>query len=364
MGLFNRGEQSITISTETILKALGLAFLFILFVGFLGNIAHQLTLIGISLFLAIALNPAVTWITKKLPGKSRTLATGIAYLFVITILVGMITLVLPPIVRQTADFISDLPTTLQDVQDQDSAVGEVIRRYDLNEILDNWSVELRNRAGELTTPVYNTATRALSTIVSLVTVLVLTFMMLIEGPFWIRRLLDLQPEAKRDERRRVLKRMYRVVTGYVNGQVLIAAIAAVFTLVALLIGNMIFDASVNAVALAGISFVFALIPLFGNIIAAVIIFLATLFASVPFAVAMLAYYVIYQQIENATIQPYIQSRTNQLTPLIIFIAALVGIGLGGIVGALAAIPIAGCIKVLLDEYYLNGKPKQKQISKA
>jgi predicted PurR-regulated permease PerM len=64
---------------------------------------------------------------------------------------------------------------------------------------------------------------------------------------------------------------------------------------------------------------------------------------------MLVYFIIYQQIENATIQPYIQSRGSELTPMLVFIAAILGIGLGGVLGGFVAIPIAGCAKVLIDD---------------
>jgi len=65
---------------------------------------------------------------------------------------------------------------------------------------------------------------------------------------------------------------------------------------------------------------------------------------------MAAYFIVYQQIENATIQPYIQSKGNELTPMLVFIAAILGVGVGGILGAFVAIPVAGCLKILADDY--------------
>ena len=66
---------------------------------------------------------------------------------------------------------------------------------------------------------------------------------------------------------------------------------------------------------------------------------------------MLIYFIVYQQIENATIQPYIQAKKNQLTPLLVFVSALIGVGFGGILGAFVAIPVAGCIKILLEDQF-------------
>jgi predicted PurR-regulated permease PerM len=79
---------------------------------------------------------------------------------------------------------------------------------------------------------------------------------------------------------------------------------------------------------------------------------------------MFIYLVVYQQIENATIQPYIQSKRNELTALTVFVAALLGIGFGGLLGGLVAIPIAGCIKILfedwLDDRQLNASTLAKK----
>lgn len=364
MKIFDKTDKSITISTHTIVKALFLSLVFFLLLRFFDSVTHQLTLIGVAAFLALALNPAVAWLTNKLPSKSRTRATGVAYLAVLTVLTGFLMLVVPPLVRQTSDFIRDIPDTVEDFRTQDSAVARFVRRYNLDEELDRWSNDFRSRTGDLADPVLNTASRALGTIISIITVLVLTFMMLIEGPLWFDRILALVPAHKRAHHKELARRMYRVVTGYVNGQVLIAAIAAGFAMIALLIGNALFNASVNAVALAGITFIFALIPLIGNIIGAAIIVLMCLFASAPLAIMMAIYFIIYQQIENVTLQPYIQSRGNQLTPLIVFIAALLGAGFGGLLGALAAIPIAGCLRILLEDYLGKHLPSAASVDES
>ncbi len=361
MRFFKRSDKTITISTETIIKAIALTVVFFLLLRLFDSVTHQLTLIGVAAFLALALNPAVSWLTVKLPSKSRGRATGVAYLIVLSLLVGFLMLVVPPLVRQSSDFVQDIPGNVQKFQTQDSAAARFITRYHLDDQLTSWSNDIQNHKGDLRDPLLNTASRAVGTLVSIITVLVLTFMMLIEGPLWFEGILKIVPVDKRGHHRTIAKRMYRVVTGYVNGQVLIAGIAASFALVALLIGNAIFNTSVNAVALAGITFVFGLIPLIGNTLGAAIVVVMCLFASTPFAIMMGAYYFLYQQIENTTLQPYIQARANQLTPLMVFVAALLGAGVGGLLGALAAIPIAGCLRILVEDYFGKRLPSRETI---
>ena len=362
MGLFSKPQATITVTTETIVKSILVAVLVFVFLRFVGSVGHQLRLIGISLFLALALNPAVTWLTLRLKSKSRTRATGVAYVTVIVVLGSFLALVVPPLVRQTSDFVHDVPRIINDFRTQDSAVARTARRYNLDEQLDSLSQDFSSRINrDFSKPVFTTANRILGTLVSIITVFVLTFMMLIEGPVWFARILALQPAAKRAHRKQIARRMYRVVTGYVNGQVLIAAIAAAFAMVVLLIGSSLADVSVNAVALAGIIFLFGLIPLIGNTLGAAIVVLVCLFSSAPLAIGMAVYFLVYQQVENATLQPMIQARANQLTPLIVFTAALLGAGLGGLLGAFAAIPIAGCLRILLEERYKSLFPTMQSV---
>jgi predicted PurR-regulated permease PerM len=95
--------------------------------------------------------------------------------------------------------------------------------------------------------------------------------------------------------------------------------------------------------------------MFGTLLSSTIVVLVCMLSSVSLAIIMLIYFIIYQQIENHTFQPFVQSRLSQLTPLTVFVAALLGVGFGGILGAIVAVPIASAVKILIEEYV----PKQK-----
>jgi predicted PurR-regulated permease PerM len=116
-------------------------------------------------------------------------------------------------------------------------------------------------------------------------------------------------------------------------------------------------------ALAGIVSVFGLIPLFGNPLAAILVVLACLINTVSLGVIMLIYFVIYFFIENHSFQPYIQSRLNELTALTVFIAAILGVGFGGLLGAIIAIPAASAIKILVEDYFERRTRKPAPINK-
>ncbi|MDQ5972485.1 MAG: family transporter [Patescibacteria group bacterium] len=352
MKLFTkRSGVTINISTEAIVRTIFLVIAAFFVIVFIGRITHELTLFAISAFLALALNPAVSGLSRRLRIKSRIRATGLAYLVVLVLLTGFIAVVVPPLVRQTNDFIKTIPSTVQNLNDSSSAPGRLIDRYNLQDQVDKVSDDLKDRTGDVPGLVFNTAGRIGGIIISLITVVVLTFMMLVEGPLWFKRILAIMPKEKQADYKDLGGKMYKVVTGYVNGQVLIAAIASFFSFIAIMIASQITNASINAAALAGIVFLFGLIPLIGNTIAAVIVVILSLFVSTPLAIIMAIYFPIYQQIENATLQPHIQAKTNQLTPLLVFMAALIGAGFGGILGAFIAIPVAGCLRILVEHHF-------------
>ncbi len=356
----NGEKLTISVDSKTIVRIVAIVLGALLLLGFLEAIQQALKILFVAAFLAMALNPAVSWLAKLFNRRSRILATGVAYLMVLVFLAGFVALVVPPLVRQTGAFVDDVPQTIQNFRQSDTPVSRFVNKYQLEKEVDDFASDFEARFSDVGKPVLATAGAVGTAVVTTITVLVLTFMMLVEGPLWVDRLVAIQPKSKREHRKLIMARMYRTVTGYVNGQVIISFIAGTFALLALLIMSSIFDANINEVALAGIVALFALMPLIGATLGAVVVVTACLFVSLPLAIGMAIYFIVYQQIENATIQPYIQSKSSNLTALLVFIAALVGVTFGGILGAFVAIPTAACIKILLEDHYHARLEKAKQ----
>jgi predicted PurR-regulated permease PerM len=182
-------------------------------------------------------------------------------------------------------------------------------------------------------------------IVAIVTIMFMTFFMLLEGPAWIERFLGLLPDDRRERWRTVGHDIYRTVGGYVTGNLLISVIAGVTTTAVLLILDIPY-----AVALGLVVAILDLIPLAGATLAAIIVTtVAVLEDPFPAGVVVLVFFIVYQQLENHVLQPLVYGRTVQLSPLAVLIAVLIGAELAGVLGALAAIPVAGTIQVLLRD---------------
>jgi predicted PurR-regulated permease PerM len=341
-------EVEFTVSNRTILRIVVAAITAVIFFAAVRHSVHTLTLIGVAFFLSLALDAPVQWLATRLPGPikgSRGFATGVSIVLVLLALGGFLWAIVPPLVNQTSSFIHDVPYLVNQVRDQNSSLGVFVRHHHLQSEVSKLSQQLSNRIGDLGGTAVTTVTRIGTSLFSVVAVIVLTVMMLAEGPRWGRIIEKLIPSRHVKHTRRVTEDMQRVIRGYVNGQVLLAAIASV------LITPMLFILHIsNPLALMVIVFVCGLIPLVGHTIGAIIVSAVALFHSVTAAVIILPYYILYQQIENYVLQPRIQANATNISALLVFIAVLLGANFGGLIGALVAIPVMGCIRVAVLDY--------------
>ena len=344
----NESELEVTISNRTIFRIVGMTVLAIITFLAIKTSMSTLVLIGTAVFLALALNAPVHWLANRLPqrkGDNRKLATLISILVVLAALIGFIVAVVPPMLKQTASFISTVPTLISDARDENTAIGRFIARYNLQKQVDKLSDQLSDQLGEIGGSAIATIGTVGSSLFSFVTVIVLTIMMLLEGPRWIELAYRLIPARRRGHSRELSRKMLNVVQGYVNGQVTLAAVAAV------LIVPIFFIMGVSyPIALMVLVFICGLIPMVGHTIGAIISTIIALFTSPLAAIVVLGYYILYQQIENYAVQPKIQSNSTNMSPLLVLIAVLLGANFGGLLGALVSIPVMGCIRILVLDY--------------
>jgi predicted PurR-regulated permease PerM len=346
-------EVALTVSFETFVRVVIFVILTIALLTALKRAEHALLLIFTAFFLALALNAPVYWLSRQLPGKrrgNRALATSLSFLIVIIMLGGFIASIAPPLVSQTENFVGAAPNLVRNFRGQDSETGRIIRKYHLEKQVTDVSNQLSSRLKHAGGSAFSTLKRIGSSVFSILTILVLTFMMLVEGPRWLAFMREVVPDKHHAMADRLVRDMYRVIKGFVNGQVTLAALASVLIVPAVLILHIGYPA-----ALLVIIFICGLIPMVGHTIGAIIITTVALFHSTSAAVIILAYYILYQQIENYLIQPRIQANSTNMSPLLVFASVIVGVSFGGLFGGLVAIPVAGCIRIALLEYLRSKK---------
>ena len=261
------------------------------------------------------------------------------------VLTGFLLSIVPPIIRQTDNLISSAPDIVRQTKDSNTTIGKFVQKYHLENQVEEFSSDLSGRLKEATGTAVATASKVGSSIFTLLTILVLAFMMLIEGPRWIAFFKDLIPDKHHQAAERISGQMYKVIRGYVNGQVMLAAIAAMLILPMMIVLDISYP-----FALMFIVFICGLIPMVGHTIGAIIVTFIALFTSPLAALIILSYYILYQQIENYFVQPKVQANSTNMSPLLVFASVIIGAQFGGLFGGLVAIPVAGCVRILLLEY--------------
>ena len=328
-----------------------------------------LIILGVAFFLALALNVPVSYLAKHLPGRSRAAGTAIAYILVVVILGAFIALVVPPIAQQTMKFADSVPGLVDDARTQWTGVNTIVEKYNLQPQVDRAVESFKGNATGWAADIGRNIVAGVGSVVGAITsmllVLVLSFLMLVEGPTWMRRIWGIYNDQERMERHRlVAKRMYAVVTGYVTGQLTVSAIGAAASGLVVFILSFFFNVPANlALPTVAIAFTLSLIPMFGATIGGILISLLLAFNDVTAAIVFIIFFVVYQQVENNFVSPTIQSKKVELSALAVLASVTIGLYMFGLPGGIISIPIAGCIKVLLDEYLSRAKQNRIESDK-
>jgi predicted PurR-regulated permease PerM len=340
----------VAIRPRTVLVVLGITVLVgvVLVLGYLAW--HVLTWILIAILLAAALNPAVEAFERR--GLKRGWAATLVFVLALLVVTAIGFLIIPPLVAQVRDFIEAVPDFIDDLTAGRGPLGFLQDEYQIVDRIRE-AIARRGPAGVLglSVPVLDIVRSIVTAVVGVVTIIFLTYFMLLEGPRTIERFLGLLPEGTRARYDRVGRDVYRAISGYVTGNLLISLVAGtISTAVLFAVG------SDYAVALGLLVAILDLIPLAGATLAAIIastvIFIETGWIR---GLIVIGFFVAYQQLENHVLQPLVYGRTVQLSPLAVLCAVLIGAELAGILGALVAIPVAGSLLAIAREVLVYRK---------
>lgn len=318
---------------------------------------EALIIIGVALFLAVALNGPVARLASMLPGRSRLGGTALAFVSIIALLGILVWFVIPPLFEQSAKFAQTIPGLVDEANDQWVGLKEFVDRNNLrpqvDSVLNSIKEQSTSWATSAGTNILNGVGSLASFLISAFLAVVLAFLMLLEGPMWMKRIWSLyKDKQKMRKHKRIVSRMHNVVSGYVTGQLTISSIGALAAGLCVFILSLIFPEVPANLAMPAIllTFVLTLIPMFGSTLAGIAVGLLLLFNSITAGVIYGIYFIIYQQIENNFIQPTIQAKKLDLSALTVLVAVTIGVYVFGIIGGIISVPIAGSIKILFEEY--------------
>jgi predicted PurR-regulated permease PerM len=338
-------ERVVSFRPRTVLLVLGLALATAAILALLYLAWHIITWILIAVFLALALNPAVEFFERR--GLRRGYSTAIVFFLALGAIAGLGFLLLPPLLDQVRNFVDYVPKIVEDVTAGRGPFGFLQTKYHIVDRVRD-AVQKQGAGGVLgiTGAGLAIARGVVTAVAGAVAIAFLTFFMLLDGRQIVERFYAFLPESVRPRWQRIGIEIYRTVGGYVTGNVLISVIAGTASAVVLFVLG-----SSYAIALAVVVAVLDLIPLAGATLAAVLVS-TVVFVELGWVkgVIIVVFFVVYQQVENHVLQPIIYGRTVQLSPLVVLVAVLIGAELAGILGALAAIPIAGIIQAVAREF--------------
>jgi predicted PurR-regulated permease PerM len=337
-------ERVVDFRTRTVLRVLLIVLCVAITLEVVWIARHVLAWVVIALFLALALNPLVSWIQRRTP-LSRGLAITAAYLIVLIVIVGVGASFLPKLIDEVNGFVDALPNYVQDLTHGRGRLGFLETKY---HVVEKVRAAVQNGGATKVLGLSGAALSVTKSIITLiaatVTIVFLTFFMLLEGHGWMERIYGLFSDDSQARVRKIGNDIYKTVGGYVTGNILISLVAGATSTIVLLIMGVPY-----AVALGLLVAVLDLIPLAGATVAGIIISLVAFLHTIPAGVVVVIFVIVYQQIENHFLQPVIYGRTVQLSALAVLVSVLVGAELAGILGALAAIPVAGTLQVLIRD---------------
>jgi predicted PurR-regulated permease PerM len=335
------------VPVRTILATIGLVLATALLLYIVLQVRQVLTWIVVGAFFAVALTPVVDWVQRRLlGGRRRALATFLVFFVVVVVFGAVIAAFAVPLVNEGTRFAGQLPGLIDDARSGRGPVGNLLERTSALEWVQNNQARISKFASGLTAPAAGVLSGLATGIAGTLTVFVLAYLMVLEGPKVVDGVINIFRPSTGERIRRVGADCAKSVTGYISGNLLISVICGGLTYVVLLILGVHFAGLIGL--FVGIA---DLVPLVGATIGGVAAVLAGFIHSVPAGIAVLVFFVLYQQLENHLLQPIVFARTVKLNPLTVIVAILIGAELLGILGALLAIPVASIIQVILRDVW-------------
>jgi len=301
-----------------------------------------LTLTVVAIMVAIALDHVVR--RMEMRGLRRGWAIALTTQLMTLLIIGLILVVVPAAVRQLEEFIATTPRILDSLR-HSSWFASWNERFGVEERLKDRFSGAFGLAQSAVTPILGAVTSALGAVAGFVTVLALTVFMLVFGGGLVRRLLEVVPAVDRPRWEDVLAKSYSAVGGYLAGILFICSINATFTTAVLaLIGAPYF---LPLGLLSGFS---GLVPYAGPIFTGAFITLVTLATGGAVkALIVLAYFLLYGQLEGNVLGPFVFRRTVHIDPLVTLLSVLFLAELLGVAGAVVAVPAVAVAQIFVNE---------------
>lgn len=300
--------------------------------------SSMLLLIGVAFFVALGLEPAVSWLAnRRVP---RWAAVTVVFVIALTVIGGSVAAAIPPLVDQARQFINHAPHYMQEVQNHSSFLGRLNDRFHVQQKITD---TMNGSGGSTVSEVLKAGKTVFGTITDLFIGLVLTVYLLLNLPDIRATLYRFAPASRRPRTILIGDRIFAKVGTYMIGNIVISIIAGLATFIWMMIFGIPYP-----LLLAILVALLDLIP-FGSTVAGILVAAVALTVSLPVGITTLAFYLVFRLAEDYLLVPKIIGKAVEVPAVATLVAVLVGGELLGLVGALVAIPVAAAIQLLVQE---------------
>jgi predicted PurR-regulated permease PerM len=337
-------NQTVDISIGVILKViLALLGLWVLYL-----VRDVIALLIVSIIFVSAIEPAVDWLQRKRIPRSASVL-GI-YAIIIALLGIAISFIIPPIIDQFQALSENYPAYSQKVSDLFGGIQSFINSnhitIDTSQLLGN----LGNEVSSFSRNIFSTTLGVFSGIISLIVIFSLTFYMSVEEDGIKKFIVSVTPRKHRDYAKSITDRIKRKIGNWLIGQLFLMLSVFILDYIGLTLVGVPY-----ALILAIFAGILEIIPYIGPIISAIPgVVIGFLISPVTGLLALLVY-VLAQQVENHILTPQIMKRAVGLNPITVIVVLLIGAKLGGIMGAILAIPVATTLSLFVKDFMENWK---------
>jgi predicted PurR-regulated permease PerM len=310
----------------------------------------DLILVGVAVLVAMFLAAPVAALERM--GLRRGVATSLVFLTGLALFGGVTYLFGSPLVSHLREFSKHLTLIVDQAQHGRGSVGHLINWLHLHNWIVKNAPKLDQLANNLAGPAFSLGKAALSTIVKLVLVVMLSFFLLLDMPKIWGGFLAMLPPQHAERIGRVAHETSTGVTGYVAGNAFTSLIAGLVVFVSLL------SFGVPYAGLLGLWVALVdLLPVVGGLLAGVPTILLAFLHSISSGIGVAVIFVVYWQVENHVLNPIVMSKTVKMSKIVVLLAVMIGATLGGqiagafgtFIGALVGIPAGSAIQVIVRE---------------
>jgi predicted PurR-regulated permease PerM len=331
------------VKTSAIARAVAIAAIGVVVVWAMYLAKGALLLVYISALLAIGFGPVVHTIEHRLAPGTQRLPRWLAILIVYLVMVGVLTvvglLVIPPLIEQAQELWTRLPELLDNGQSLLMRYGLLNHKITLEE-----AVRSGPAGGNAVGTVATAVTRVVGGILEFLTILILTFYLLIESNTLFAGFARLFPRPDRPRVEAAARKISAKVSAWLSGQLMLAGTIGASAAIGLYLLGVPYFYVLALVAALG-----EMVPVVGPIFSAVPAIAVAATVSPRTVLFVIIFFLVQQQIENHLLVPKVMERQVGVSAVTVIVALLIGGSLLGIVGAILAVPSAAILQVVIQE---------------